>query len=207
MIFKKLEVGLFATNCYIIGSENSYQGIVIDPGDEAERILTEIRDLHLDIKIIVLTHGHTDHAAAIKELKAAITASVAIHTDDIDTLKQRLLGMFMGTGSKTPPPPDRLLNEGDIVSVKSLQLKVIHTPGHSRGSICLLGNGILFSGDTLFNCGVGRSDLPGSGGNHQQLIESIRNRLLVLDDDIKVYPGHGPDTTIGNERRDNPFLV
>ena len=207
MILKSLEVSSFATNCYIIGSETSRQGIIIDPGDEAERILKEVRDSDLDIKIIILTHGHSDHTAALKEVKAETAAPIAIHTEDVGTLKQKLLGVFMGAGFKSPPPPDRLLNDGDVVSVSGLELTVIYTPGHSRGSICLLGDGVLFSGDTLFNGGIGRSDLPGSGGNHEQLIESIRNRLLVLDDAIKVYPGHGPDTTIGAERRGNPFLV
>jgi len=207
MILKSLEVSSFATNCYIIGSETSRQGIIIDPGDEAERILKEVRDSDLDIKIIVLTHGHSDHTAALKEVKEGTAAPIAIHAEDVGTLKQKLLGVFMGAGFKSPPPPDRLLNDGDVVSVSGLELTVIHTPGHSRGSICLLGDGVLFSGDTLFNGSIGRSDLPGSGGNHEQLIESIRNRLLVLDDAIKVYPGHGPDTTIGAERRGNPFLV
>ena len=207
MILKRLEVGPFAANCYIIGSEDSQEGIIIDPGDEAERILKEVGDSGLDIKIIALTHGHSDHTAALKEIKEATGARIAIHTDDVGTLKQKLLGVFMGAGFKSPPPPDRLLNDGDVISVSGLELTVIHTPGHSRGSICLLGDGVLFSGDTLFNYGIGRSDLPGSGGNHEQLIESIHSRLLVLDDDIKVYPGHGPDTTIGAERRGNPFLV
>ena len=207
MILKRLEVGPFASNCYIVGSEDSKEGIIIDPGDEAGRILKEVKDSDLDIKSIVLTHGHSDHTAALKEVKEAIGAQIAIHTDDVGTLKQKLLGIFMGAGFKSPPPPDRLLSDGDVISVSGLELKVIHTPGHSRGSICLLGDGILFSGDTLFNGGIGRSDLPGSGGNHQQLIKSIHSRLLVLDDDVKVCPGHGPDTTIGAERRGNPFLV
>ena len=207
MILERLEVGPFATNCYIVGSEDSKEGIVVDPGDEAGRILKEVRDSGLEIKTIVLTHGHSDHTAALKEVKEATAAPIAIHADDVGTMKQKLLGIFMGAGFKSPPSPDRLLNDGDIISISGLELKVIHTPGHSRGSICLLGDGALFSGDTLFSGGIGRSDLPGSGGNHRQLIESIKDRLLVLDDDIKVYPGHGPSTTIGAERRGNPYLV
>lgn len=207
MILKRLEVGSFATNCYIIGSETSREGIIIDPGDEAERILKEVKDSGLDIKIIVLTHGHSDHTAALKEVKEETGAQMAVHAEDVSTLKQKLLGVIMGVGFKSPPPPDRLLNDGDTVSVSGLELKVIHTPGHSRGSICLIGDGVLFSGDTLFNFGIGRSDLPGSGGNHEQLIKNIKDKLLVLDDDIKVYPGHGPETTIGAERRGNPFLT
>jgi hydroxyacylglutathione hydrolase len=207
VILQRLEVGPFASNCYIVGSESSREGMIIDPGDEAKRILKEVRDLELDIKIIVLTHGHIDHVSALKEVKGATGAQVAIHTDDVSTLKNRLLSIFMGIRHKSPPPPDRLLNDGDIISIGGLKFTVLHTPGHTRGSICLLGEGTLFSGDTLFHYGIGRSDLPGSGGNHQQLINSIHERLMVLDDDIKVYPGHGLETTIGTERRGNPFLI
>ena len=207
MIVRKLEVGPFASNCYIIGSEADREGMIIDPGDEAKLILSEVKDLGLDIKVIALTHGHIDHIGALKEVKEATGAQVAIHTDDVRVLKDRFLSIFLGIRRRSPPPPDRLLNDGDTISVGGLKFTVIHTPGHSQGSICLLGEGVLFSGDTLFNYGVGRSDLPGSGSNHNQLIDSIQRRLLVLDDDIKVYPGHGPETTIGAERRGNPFLI
>lgn len=205
MIIRKLEVGAFAANCYIVGSNG--EGMIIDPGDEAERILKEVDELRLDIKIIALTHGHIDHIGALKEVKEATDAQVAIHTDDVKALKDRFLSIFLGIRHRSPPAPDRLLNDGDIIPIGELKFTVIHTPGHSKGSICLLGKGVLFSGDTLFNCGVGRSDLPGSGGSHNQLIDSIQRRLLILDDDIKIYPGHGPETTIGAERRSNPFLV
>lgn len=207
MIIKKLEVGPFASNCYIVGSENNKEGMIIDPGDEAKRILNEVKDLGLDIKIVALTHGHIDHIGALKEVKEATGAQVAIHTDDVRVLKDKFLSIFLGIRHRSPPPPNRLLNDSDTISVGEFKFTVIHTPGHSQGSICLLGEGVLFSGDTLFNYGVGRSDLPGSGGNHNQLIDSIQRRLLVLDDNIKVYPGHGPDTTIGAERRGNPFLI
>ncbi len=205
MIIRKLEVGLFASNCYIVGFNR--EGMIIDPGDEAKRILNEVKNLGLDIKIIALTHGHIDHIGALKEIKEATGAQVAIHSDDVGALKDRFLSIFLGIRHRSPPPPDRLLNDGDVISVGELKFTVIYTPGHTQGSICLLGEGVLFSGDTLFNYGVGRSDLPGSGGNHEQLIESIKKRLLVLGDDIKVYPGHGPETTIGTERRGNPFLI
>ena len=207
MIVRKLEVGPFASNCYIIGSEADREGMIIDPGDEAKLILSEVKDLGLDIKVIALTHGHIDHIGALKEVKEATGTQVAIHTDDVRVLKDRFLSIFLGIRRRSPPPPDRLLNDGDTISVGELKFTVIHTPGHSQGSICLLGEGVLFSGDTLFNYGVGRSDLPGSGSNHNQLIDSIQRRLLVLDDDIKVYPGHGPETTIGAECRGNPFLI
>ena len=205
MIIRKLEVGPFASNCYIVGSNG--EGMIIDPGDEAERILAEVRELSLDIKVIALTHGHIDHIGALREVKEATGAQIAIHTDDVKILNNRFLSILLGIRHCSPPNPDRLLNDGDVISAGGLKFMVIHTPGHSLGSICLFGEGILFSGDTLFNYGVGRSDLPGSGGNHNQLIDSIRRRLLVLDDDIRVCPGHGPETTIGAERRGNPFLI
>jgi hydroxyacylglutathione hydrolase len=205
VIVRRLEVGACASNCYIVGADG--EGMIVDPGDEAGRILQQVKDEALDIRLIVLTHGHIDHTAALKEVKDATGARVAIHGDDIKLLKQKLLSIFMGVRYRSSPPPDRLLNDGDTVSFDRLEFKVIHTPGHTRGSICLLGEGVLFSGDTLFNGSIGRSDLPGSGGNHKQLIDSIKRRLLVLDDAIRVYPGHGPETTIGAERRGNPFLI
>ena len=205
MILRKLEVGLFASNCYIVGSEANREGMIIDPGDEAQQILSRVKELELDIKYIILTHGHIDHIGALKEIKEATGAQVAIHTDDVRTLKQKLLSIFLGIRHRSPPPPDWLLEDGDTISLGNLKFTVLHTPGHTPGGICLLGEGVLFSGDTLFNYGVGRADLP--GGSYSQLIDSIRNRLMVLPDEVAVYPGHGPETTIGAERRGNPFLI
>lgn len=205
MILRKLEVGLFASNCYIVGSEASREGMIIDPGDEAQQILSRVKELELDIKYIILTHGHIDHIGALKEVKKATGAQVAIHTDDVRTLKDRFLGIFLGIRFRPPPPPDWLLNDCDTISFGDLKFTVLHTPGHTPGGICLLGEGVLFSGDTLFNYGVGRADLP--SGSYSQLIDSIRNRLMVLPDEVAVYPGHGPETTIGAERRGNPFLI
>ena len=207
MIIKKLEVGPFASNCYIVAAEKNHEGMIIDPGDEADRIMDEVREMGLDIKTIVLTHGHIDHTAALKEVKEATGASVALHKDEVKILNNKFVSIFLGMRHGAPPAADKLLEDGDVISVAGMEFRVIHTPGHTPGGICLLGEGVLFSGDTLFNCSVGRSDIPTSGGSHQQLIESIKEKLLVLDDDIKVYPGHGPETTIGAERRGNPFLV
>jgi len=207
MIIKRLEVGPFASNCYIVASEKNKEGMIIDPGDEAGRIMDEVRSTGLDIKMIVMTHGHIDHTAALKEVQEATGAAVAIHKDEVKILNNKFVSIFLGMRHRTPPKADRLLKDGDVISVREMDFKVIHTPGHTPGGICLLGEGVLFSGDTLFNCSVGRSDIPTSGGSHQQLIDSIKEKLLALDDGIKVYPGHGPETTIGAERRGNPFLV
>ena len=204
VIIRKLEVGPFATNCYIVGSESNKEGMIIDPADEARLILSSVKKLGLDIKSIVLTHGHIDHIGALKEVKEATDAEVAIHGDDVNLLQDRWLGMLFGVSYPPPPSPDRLLKDGDSLDVGDLHFSVLHTPGHSPGGICLLGHGVVFSGDALFNYGIGRADLP--GGNYNQLMDSIRTRLMVLPDDTIIYPGHGPDSTIGAERQGNPFL-
>lgn len=205
MIIERLEVGPFASNCYLVGAESNKEGIIIDPGAEANRILKKVEDLGLEIKFIVLTHAHIDHIGALKEIKEAIDAEVAIHADDTGLLqtKHPLHSMF-GFNFPTPPPPDRLLKGGDSLDIGDLRFLVLHTPGHTPGGICLLGEGAVFSGDTLFNLGIGRSDMP--GGNGSQLMNSIHTKLMVLPDSTIVYPGHGPPTTIGNERQMNPFL-
>ena len=205
VIIQRLEVGSLSANCYIVGSEATREGLVIDPGGDAENIFKVIGDAGLDIKIIVLTHGHSDHIAALYDIQERTGAKVAIHTADADFL--RGLGshsMMFGISYKTPEPPDRLLKEGDIIDVGDLHFSVIHTPGHTPGSICLLLNNKVFTGDTLLYRGIGTTLMPGS--SRRQLIDSIHTRLMVLPDDTTLYPGHGRATTIGAERKDNPFL-
>ena len=204
MILKQLVVGPLAANCYIVGSEASKEGMIIDPGDEAGVILRNGKDLGLEIRFIVLTHGHIDHIGALKEVKEATGAEVAIHTDEAKSLPEQSLSKLLGLSYPTPLPPDRLLKDGDSVDIGDLHFLILHTPGHSPGCICLLGQEVLFSGDTLFNCGIGRADLP--GGNYSQLMNSIHTRLMTLPDNTTVYPGHGPETTVGAERSGNPFL-
>jgi len=208
VIIERVVVGPFASNCYIIGSESDKVGMIIDPGDGAKEIMNKVKDLELDIKHIVLTHGHIDHIGALKKVKEATRAEVAVHADDAQSLKERggfLMSLVtVGLSYPTPPPPDRLLKDGDSIEVGDFHFLVLHTPGHTPGGICLLGEGVMFSGDTLFNCGIGRTDLP--GGNYNQLMDSIKTKLMVLPDNTVIYPGHGPETTIGAERTDNPFL-
>ena len=204
MILKKLAVGPLDTNCYIVGSESNKEGMLIDPGDEAEVILSSVKDLELEIKSIVLTHGHIDHIGALKEVKEATGAEVAIHTDEADSLHEQLSSTMFGLSYPTPPPPDRSLQDGDSMDIGDLHFLVLHTPGHSPGCICLLGQGVVFSGDTLFNLGIGRTDLP--GGSYSQIMNSIHTKLMVLPENTIIYPGHGQGTTIGIERKWNPFL-
>ena len=208
MILKKLVVGTFAANCYIVGAEATKEGMIIDPGDDAKSILKSVEDLELDIKFIVLTHSHIDHIGALREVKEATGAEVAIHVDEAKSLPKQgrsLSTLFVvGLSYKAPPSPDRLLKDGYSLDIGDLHFLVLHTPGHSPGGICLFGHETVFSGDTLFNYGIGRTDL--SGGSSSQLMNSIHTRLMVLPDNTIVYPGHGPDTTIDAERRGNPFL-
>ena len=205
MIIEGLVVGPLASNCYIVGSGSNKEGMLIDPGAEAVVILKKVDDLGLDIKYIVLTHGHIDHVAALKEVKEATGAKVAVHADDASSLQgQSFFAEQFGLSYQVPPSPDRLLKDGDSIDIGDLHFLVLHTPGHSPGGICLLGQGVVFSGDTLFNYGIGRYDLP--GGDYNQLMKSIDTKLMVLPDETTVYPGHGPGTTIGAERLANPFL-
>ncbi len=203
MILERLEVGPFVSNCYIVGAESTREGMVIDPGAEPEAILKAVKDAKLDIKTIVLTHGHIDHISALAEVKKATGAAVAIHASDAPLLGKQPSNLSFGFSHQVVTP-NRLLKGGDSIDVGDMRFLVIHTPGHSRGSICLMWQGLVFSGDTLFNFGIGRYDLP--GGDYEQLMNSLHTKLMVLPDTTVVYPGHGPDTTIGRERRGNPFL-
>jgi hydroxyacylglutathione hydrolase len=205
VIIKRLVVGSLSANCYVVGSEATREGLVIDPGGNAQDIIKAINDSGLDIKIIVLTHGHSDHIAALYDVQDRTGAEVAIHTADADFLHGRgSYSMMFGISYKTPEPPNRLLNDGDTIDIGDLHFSVIHTPGHTPGSICLLLDNKVFTGDTLLYRGIGTTLMPGS--SRRQLIESIHTRLLVLPDDTTLYPGHGRATTIGAERKDNPFI-
>ncbi|MBN1643476.1 MAG: MBL fold metallo-hydrolase [Dehalococcoidales bacterium] len=190
MILRILEVGPLGTDCYIVGDEASKEGMIIDPGGDGDFIMEQVEASGLKIKTIVLTHAHLDHIGALAEVKEATGAEIAIHEDEAPSHPTLSHG--------------RLLKEGDIITVGKLQFKVLHTPGHTRGGISLAGEGVVFTGDTLFNSGVGRADFPGS--SYDVEMNSIRKKLMTLPDNFKVYPGHGPPSTIGAERRGNPFL-
>lgn len=204
MIIKRLVAGAFESNCYIVGSEATKEGLIIDAGADARQIMREVKKSGLTIKLIVITHAHIDHIGVLKEIKQSTGAPVAIHSADAPRLQHPREEKPLGFPFQVPPPADRLLAGGDSIDVGDIHLLVLHTPGHSPGSICLLGSGVVFTGDTLFNYGIGRSDFP--GGSYSQLLTSIHTKLMILPDATVAYPGHGPETTIGAERRGNPFL-
>ncbi|MCJ7514505.1 MAG: MBL fold metallo-hydrolase [Dehalococcoidia bacterium] len=207
MILKTLVVGPFASNCYIVGSESSKHGLIIDPGAEAKLILRTVNDLGLTISLILVTHAHIDHIGALAPVTEGTGAKFAIHEAETAAglgMFSRMLSSMTGGSFTQPPKPDRLLKNGDTIEIADLKFTVLHTPGHSPGGVSLYGHGILFSGDTLFNHGIGRTDFPGC--SYEQIMDSIKNKLMTLPDETVVYPGHGPLTTIGEEKRGNPFL-
>lgn len=201
----KLEVGNLGANCYIVYCEKTLKGAVIDPGGNAQDIIHIINHEKIEIVAIINTHGHADHIGDNDKIKEYTGAPIMIHKEDAGMLisSQGNLSMYIGS-NLICQPADILLSDGQKIMVGELEFQVIHTPGHTLGGICLKVNDVVFSGDTLFQQSIGRSDFP--GGSHNQLVNSIKERLLVLADDTKILPGHGGETTISNERQNNPFL-
>ena len=200
-------VGAFQENCYLYACPHSREAVIIDPGDEAESILKSISELQLIPKYILNTHGHIDHIAAIDAVSAVYPVPLAIHPADVPMYTDE--GMAKMFGRQAPlvqRKPDILLQEGDRLTFGTLTLEVLHTPGHTPGGVCLVGRPYcVFSGDTLFYRGIGRTDL--GGGDAEQLITSIREKLYTLEDDLVVFPGHGRPTTIIEEKYENPFVT
>jgi glyoxylase-like metal-dependent hydrolase (beta-lactamase superfamily II) len=207
MILETFPVGPLQCNCTILGDELAGEAIVVDPGDEAGRIARRIAELGLKVKQILLTHAHIDHAGGALRLKRLIGAPILLHPDDLPLLATMDdQAGWIGIPTPETAPPDAWLADGQIVGLDRYPAQVIHTPGHTQGSVCFhfAPLNLLIAGDTLFAGSIGRTDLP--GGNSEQILHSIESRLLALPDETKVLTGHGPATTIGNERRNNPFL-
>lgn len=206
LIIHKLTVGPLMSNCFIVGCQKTKIAAVIDPGDETERILLALARSGLTLKNIINTHGHFDHVSGNKKLKDATGAEIFIHPLDAPMLRHiSASAAYFGLSSDDSPSPDRTVNEGDTIAFGEVILEVIHTPGHTPGGISLSTDGVVFVGDTLFAGSIGRTDLP--GGDYDTLISSIRKKLFQLPDTVRVLCGHGPETTIGIEKRTNPFAA
>lgn len=215
LIHITIPVGMLQCNCSIIGDPVTREALVIDPGDEVTRILELLGRHKLTVKAIVSTHAHIDHVGGLSKLHQYTGAPILMHRDDLPLYQgMDVQAAFLGVPTPEITDVDQLLKEGDALSWGSFQANVIHTPGHTPGSVCLylpkeageisLPVPRLFAGDTLFAGSIGRTDLP--GGDYEQIIDSIQTRLLTLPDETRLIPGHGPATTIGNERQANPFL-
>ncbi|MEE8553738.1 MAG: MBL fold metallo-hydrolase [Desulfobacterales bacterium] len=205
MIIKDLVVGPLMANCFIFGCNKTKEAVVIDPGGDADRILLSLADSELKVKYIINTHGHFDHVCGNGKMKDATGADILIHPLDAP-----MLGMLssnaavFGISVENSPPCDQTIEEGETISFGNISLKVTHTPGHTPGGISLYTDGIVFVGDTLFAGSIGRTDFP--GGDFDTLISSIKTKLFNMEDDMRVLSGHGPETSIGKEKRFNPFV-
>ena len=194
----------FDENCYVV-SDDTGEGVVIDPGGMAKEILSYIREEKLSIKAVLDTHGHCDHIGANDAIRDATEAPLYIHKEDAAMISDMRLNLSAFMGFKViSRPAEHLLSEGDKISFGQSELEGIHTPGHTKGGVCFVSEGVAFTGDTLFAGSIGRSDFP--GGSEVELIGNIKKKLLVLPDETKVYSGHGPSSEIGWERKCNPYL-
>lgn len=200
----RLQTGIYSVNCYVLHTEEGH-AVIVDPGGDSDEIIDFVAKEDLNVVAILLTHGHGDHIGGVPELKEALGVPVMVHAGDDDMVKDSSINMSsaMAMGD-VAFEPDKLMNHGDLIEVGSETLEVIHTPGHTKGGVCLLGEGILITGDTLFQGSIGRTDLY--GGDLEMLMDSIIIKLMGLPDETLVYPGHGGHSTIGTEKKRNPFI-
>jgi len=206
LVIERVEVGPLFSNSYLVFDSLTKTGIIIDAGDEAERILRLIERNRVKVEAIYATHGHFDHVLAVRELKEVLGCRFYIHRGDLNLLRvaAKRAREILGRNYPSPPEPDGFIDEGDLIRLGGNTLTVLYTPGHSPGSVSYLMDRGVFTGDTLFAGSIGRHDFP--GGNLAQLLSSIREKLFKLPDDTAVYPGHGPSTTIGVEKIENPYV-
>ncbi len=203
MKIETITVGPLQANCFIVWDEETKEALVIDPGDEPDRIINLIKENRLNVKYILCTHAHFDHVGALPELKKGTGAAIAIHEEEKEIYEgARDMAVFFGYDIEKLPEPDLYLKDGDPIKIGNLEFRIMHTPGHSPGGICLYGNGVIFTGDTVFAGSVGRTDFY--GGSEKELKNSFR-RILSLPEEIRILPGHGPSSTVGEERRENFF--
>jgi glyoxylase-like metal-dependent hydrolase (beta-lactamase superfamily II) len=208
MIHEILPVGPLQCNCSVIGDEQSHEAMVIDPGDNIEQVLALAQKHGLHVKQIVITHAHIDHVGGAMKLRAATGAPILLNQNDHALLKMLdVQASWLGMANPGKVEIDQSIGSNDVVRAGSLAGQVLHTPGHTEGSICLYfpAQKTLIAGDTLFAGSIGRTDLP--GGSYEKILQSLHERVLALPDETTVVPGHGPTTSIGEERESNPFLI
>lgn len=205
MIFEAMNVGIYGANCYIVGSEKTRDAAIIDPGAEFNKIDKKLIDMGLTAKIVILTHYHGDHIGAVKEFIEKYGAKVYIHKEDAEALNNSKMNLSKSMfGKDISIKADVELNDGDEISLSDLKFEIIHTPGHTKGGICIKVGNIMMTGDTLFNNSIGRTDFP--GGSFEEIIKSIKEKIFKYDDETIIYPGHMSPSTIKNEKQFNPFV-
>ncbi|MGG7164364.1 MBL fold metallo-hydrolase [Clostridium ihumii] len=200
MIIKRVVAGIYGANCYIIMDENTKEAVVLDPGGDVDDIEKAIKSINADVKYILLTHGHVDHVGGVDELRNIVNAKVGISEKDYVLMEK---GTYI-YGDAFNKNVDLFLKENDIIKLNNFEVECIETPGHTKGGLVFKINENVFTGDTLFTGSIGRTDLE--GGNYEEIMNSLKNKLVSLNDDCIVFPGHGPRSTIGNEKMTNPFL-
>ncbi|MCY6483627.1 MBL fold metallo-hydrolase [Clostridium aestuarii] len=201
MNIKRIPVGMYAANCYILIDDERKEACIIDPGGDAELLIKEINNSGIEVKFILLTHGHMDHTAAVEEIKQKYDLPVYISNKDRELMGKEP-GLFGQMWKITKD--DKTINDGEILKVGNLEIRCIETGGHTPGGMCFLVNDVMFTGDTLFQASIGRTDFP--GGDFDQLINNIKTKLMILPDNIVILPGHGSESNIKFERENNPFL-